>query len=87
MYYDHMDNGNGGGWIVMLILMILLIALAAVAVWYLVTHSRPQTVGAPSQSARPSAMDLLDERLARGEISPEEYRERKAALREGDQSG
>jgi uncharacterized membrane protein len=35
----------------------------------------------------PSAADLLDERLARGEISPDEYRERLAALRERDQTG
>jgi putative membrane protein len=87
MYYDHMDGGNGGGWIVMLIIMILLISLAAVAVWFFVTHARAQPGGAPAQSARPSATDLLDERLARGEISPDEYRERLVALRERDQSG
>jgi len=84
MYYDHMDGGDGGGWIVMLIIMILLIALAAVAVRFFVTNARPRIGGAPSPSARPSATDLLDERLARGEIDPDEYRERKAALREGD---
>jgi putative membrane protein len=87
MYYDHMDGGNGGGWVVMLVVMILLIALAAVAVWFFVTNARPHTAGAPTQSSRPSATDLLDERLARGEISPDEYRERLAALRERDQAG
>jgi putative membrane protein len=88
MYYDHMDGGSGSGWIVMLIIMMLLIALAAVAVWYFVANARPQTGGgAPVPSARPSATDLLDERLARGEISPDEYRERMTALRERDQAG
>jgi len=87
MYYDHMDGGNNGGWIAMLVILILLIALAVVAVWFFVTNARPQTGGAPSQSLRPGAADLLDERLARGEISPDEYRERLAALREREQSG
>jgi len=87
MYYDHMDSRNGGGWIVMVIIMVLLIALAAVAVWFFVTNARPQTRGAHLQSARPSATDVIDERLARGEIDPAEYRERMAALRERDQSG
>jgi putative membrane protein len=87
MYYDRMDGGSGGGWVVMLVIMILLIALAAVAVWFFVTNARRHAAGASSPSTRPSATDLLDERLARGEISPDEYRERLAALRERDQAG
>ncbi len=61
------------------ILMISPIALAAVVVWLVVTKAAPR--------ALPNAADILGVRLASGKIDPDEYRERMAALREGDQSG
>lgn len=43
--------------------------------------------GTPAQPARPSAADILDTRLATGEIGPDEHRVRLAALGERDQAG
>jgi uncharacterized membrane protein len=67
--------------------MILLIPIAAASVWLVLAAARRGTGATRSQNARPSAVDLLDERLARGEISPDEYRERLTALRERSQTG
>ncbi|HFA60287.1 MAG TPA: SHOCT domain-containing protein, partial [Rhodospirillales bacterium] len=36
--------------------------------------------GGGAGSARPDPLDILKERLARGEITPEEYEERKRVL-------
>ncbi len=83
MYYDHMDGG-GGGWVAMLIIVLLMIALAAGVIWAFVKHARPYVGATPDRPAYPSAAEILDERLARGEIDPDEYRERLAALREPD---
>jgi hypothetical protein len=62
-----------------IILMFSPIAFAAIVVWFVVTKAAPR--------ALPDAADLLGVRLASGKIDPEEYRERMAALREGDRSG
>ena len=58
------------------ILMISPIAFAAVVVWFVVTKAGAR--------ALPDAADLLGVRLAGGKIDVEEYRERMAALREGE---
>jgi uncharacterized membrane protein len=67
-----MELGHGW-WIVMIAGMAVFWTLVIVAsVWVLhslTTHEAPQT-----------AIDLLDRSFARGEISPEEYRERREAL-------
>ena len=52
------------------------IALAAVVVLFVVAKAAPR--------ALPDAADLLGVRLAGGKIDVEEYRERMAALREGE---
>jgi putative membrane protein len=87
MYYNHMNGGGGGGWVILLVVMILLIIVASAAVWLFLASARRGSGGTHPQSARPSAVDLLDERLARGEIGPDEYRERLAALRERGPAG
>ena len=78
-------NGWGGGaWLMMFPMM--LIFWGAVA-WVLVVairhsgnsgHSHP-----PNATTGPDAMQILDERFARGEIDAQEYRERRDALRSG----
>jgi putative membrane protein len=89
MYYNHMNGGGGGGWVILLVIMILLIIIivASAAVWLFLASARRRSGGTHPQSARPNAADLLDERLARGEIGPDEYRERLAALRERGPAG
>ncbi len=81
---DGMGNGNWG-WILM---MIMMIAFWGGLIWIGVTllhRSRQEahghTAGVPPTAARASAQEILAERLARGEIEPDEYRQRLEALR------
>ena len=48
--------------------------LAAAIVWALLATNRP------SRPARPSALDILEERFARGEIDAETYRSTRIEL-------
>lgn len=75
----HMD---GGWWMVSGIGMIIFWALViAGVVWVVRGLSSPREQrGAANQ---PDAFAILDRRLAAGEISPEEHRERRATLRGG----
>ena len=82
---DGMCNGNWG-WILM---MIMMIAFWGGLIWIGVTllnRSRQDargghTAGVPPTAPRASAQEILAERLARGEIEPDEYRQRLEALR------
>ncbi len=72
MYWD----GNGGGWAVgMVILMILFWGSIVVLLWVGVRalSNRPTQVGSMD---RQNPRDILAERLARGEIEPEEFQRR-----------
>jgi putative membrane protein len=79
----HEGWGNGGGWILGMLFMIL---FWGGIFWLVLTLVRrpdgsqmppPQH---PAQQARPSAADILAERLARGEIDVEDYERRRRAL-------
>jgi putative membrane protein len=58
------------GWMLGALGMVAFWGLIIWAVWYFVTgqNRRPQDSGSPGDARR-----ILDERLARGEIDPEEY--------------
>lgn len=72
---DHMGDW-GWGWMTLVWLFsILVVALVAWAVWAVARRGS----GRP---ARTGAVALLEERFARGDISPEEYRERREILEE-----
>ena len=81
-YGDHVDNGWGAGWIVMLVMMLIFIVLAVAVIWFLMGGPRRVGGTAAAQAPRLTAEQLLADRLARGEIDPDEYRARLAALRE-----
>ena len=66
---DHMD-GWGWGWGVLM--MVLIVALIALVVWAIIQATQHRAGGDPHDRARA----ILAERLARGEITPEEYKER-----------
>ncbi|MGB7588334.1 MAG: SHOCT domain-containing protein [Solirubrobacterales bacterium] len=71
----HMDDWGPGAWILMGVMMIVFWGLVIAGVVWLVRYM--------TQTARhrePSALDLLDRRLASGEVSVEEYEERRKAL-------
>jgi putative membrane protein len=79
MYWDHM---NGWGWTMMVLWSLIWIGFLGVVAWVAVQWAR----GGPATSAggRPptgkTARELLDERLARGEIDLDEYQRRREAL-------
>ena len=76
-----MDGGWGWGmWIVML--------LGTIGFWLLVAYVvriviQGRHTDATRPAAGPTALQLLDERLARGEIDPEEYERTKRLLMSG----
>jgi putative membrane protein len=77
---DHMDNWGAGWWIVMMVMMVVFWGLVILGVVWLVRSLGP----GHRHHHGTGAIDVLDSRLAHGEISPDEYRERRSVL-EGDQ--
>lgn len=73
--WDHM-SGWGGGWMWLWgsLMMLTWVAIIAAAVWLVL-----RSYHADHRGTR-RARDLLDERLASGELTLEEYRERREAL-------
>lgn len=63
---------NGGGWLIMLIGLLLLV-LVGVAIFLAIRATGAGSTGRGTGPATGSARDVLDLRLARGEISAEEY--------------
>jgi putative membrane protein len=81
--HDGMMNGAGyGGLWVMLLLMVLLVLALALTIFLALRVSGPRQSDSPrSQGPAPgSARDVLDQRLARGEITEEEYRATRSLL-------
>jgi putative membrane protein len=81
---DHMGYGRG------IFMLVICVALIGLIVWLVVSstrrhHAQLQHVGpiAPTALAptKPTAQQILDERLARGEIEVDDYRARLDALR------
>ncbi|MFW5761473.1 MAG: SHOCT domain-containing protein [Cyclobacteriaceae bacterium] len=75
MMHDEAMNGFWGyGWL--WIILILIIVL--VVTFFLIRTNRPR----PNHDLKPgkSALEILEERYARGEIDEEEYREKKENL-------
>ncbi len=67
--------GNGvqwWGWLLGLLGMLVFWALVIWAIWFLVTSSSRRQHFTPTQPPS-DARRILDERLARGEIDPDEY--------------
>ena len=83
---DHHD-GTGWRWVIVVLLVVLIIAVTVL----LVRHFAAVGAGGGGASAasdrrpehgRQRAEDVLADRFARGEIDENEYRSRRAALRE-----
>lgn len=76
-YDDHMDGGWG---VVMGVFMVVaVVALVALVVWLVRSTSASHTHGHPGQQLE-TPRQVLDRRLAMGEVTPDEYRERVALL-------
>jgi putative membrane protein len=82
-------NGGYGWWILMTIMMVV---FWGGLIWFAVTlirHPRHtsdvvgsdiDTASVTKKSARKTALEILDKRLARGEIELDDYRQRRQAL-------
>ena len=70
-YIGWNHNMGTGSWILMALFWALVIAGV---VWLIIVVTRPRRADGPE------ALDVLGRRLAAGEISVEEYRERREAL-------
>ena len=81
-----MMNGydmSGWGWLLMTLGMLGFWALVAVvAVALLRRPGPPDQQPQPDQQPRPNPEEVLAQRLARGELDPEEYRQRLQTLQE-----
>jgi uncharacterized membrane protein len=64
-------GGWDGGW--MVVMMLGWVALLGFGVWAVVALTRIRPAPTAHGSGRESAVDLLDRRLAAGEITPDEY--------------
>ncbi|HEV2726791.1 MAG TPA: SHOCT domain-containing protein [Solirubrobacterales bacterium] len=73
------DNDDGPGWLFGLVFWIALIAM----VFLLVRGRGWFGPGGPRAQARESGSQILERRFAEGELSADEYRERRAVLDEG----
>jgi uncharacterized membrane protein len=72
MYGNHM---GGGGWAASIIVTVILVGLVVAAIVWLVSRRS----GSPSASAG-GACEILDRRLASGEITSEQYKELRETL-------
>jgi uncharacterized membrane protein len=75
------DGWGAGNWFVMTTMMLLICVLVVAAIIWFVTGARhlPSPNGGRPQQL-PDAGQLLDARLARGEISQAEYQQRRDLL-------
>lgn len=85
MHNGNWNNMDGGGWWWMTIMMVvfwgglILVAITLIRRPRLASHASAPGIVTPS-TARPTAQEILAERLARGEIEPDDYRSRLDAL-------
>ena len=71
-----------GGWM-MLTMLLFWVFVIALIVWLVLTVARSQSQSSSPDSAARGGLGILQERLARGEIDADEYRQRRALLEEG----
>ncbi|MBI4932946.1 MAG: SHOCT domain-containing protein [Actinobacteria bacterium] len=85
MHYGNDWNGGSWWWIPMMLMMVVFwggLIWLGVALVRRSGHApaAPMTPSSPSTSMRSTPQEILAERLARGEIEPDDYRSRKAVL-------
>lgn len=76
--YGYGMMSNGWGWIMMIFILIIVVLGVLVLFRYL-QHSGSAT----QNNSSSKAIDLLNERYARGELSDEEYKRKKSEILKG----
>lgn len=74
-------DGGWGAWLMMFPMMLIVWGAVAWVIVVAIRHLGDAGRGSSGRSVETNALQLLDERLARGEIDVQEYRERREALR------
>jgi len=81
MMNGYYGNVGWGGWLMMALIMVAFWGLVVYAVVVLFRGSAPSSRSGSTDAADPKdPRQILDERLARGDIQIEEYQARKDAL-------
>ena len=83
---NHMGDWGAGWWIVMAVMMVLFWGLVIVGIVWLVRYLADRDRG-HGHGREPSALEVLDRRLALGEVSVEEYEERRRTLAQQGREG
>jgi len=78
--YGWYGDGMGGGWGVFMVLMMLIFLVALIVGVVGLTRWNTNGHRGVAESAGSSALSILQERFARGEITEEEYRQRLGVL-------
>ncbi|HQT99275.1 MAG: SHOCT domain-containing protein [Acidimicrobiales bacterium] len=79
--YGWYNQGTGGGWWpLMMIGMVGFWAVLVIGILSLVRHYGPRGGGIVTQSPTSSSLEILKERFARGELTEEEYTQRRKLL-------
>lgn len=76
----------GGGWMFPfggIFWLLLIVAAISVAVWWGRTAAHP-TASPPSRNASSTALDILQQRYARGDIERDEYLQKRRDLLAGE---
>ena len=82
LFADDFNWGHmGGGWWVMGIGIVLFWALVVLGIIWVVREMSGRSGSTAGPPAPPEPLEVLDRRLAEGEIEVEEYEQRRRALR------
>jgi uncharacterized membrane protein len=89
MYWDHM---NGWGWTMMVFWSLIWIGFLGVLAWAAIERIRGGSQSAsgqtpPTNATNKTAREVLDARLAAGEIDIGEYQKRRAAIEDSRRVG
>jgi putative membrane protein len=82
MYGQYQHGMGGGWWALMIIGMVIFWAIFVAGAVALIRYYRSGREGSAPQSPKSSAIAILQERFARGEMSEEEYSRRMRMLKD-----
>jgi putative membrane protein len=82
MMWDYGMHGAGWGWGMWLLMILGTVAFWVAIAWFVRSLIQDRPRRSSGAAAGPDALRILDERLARGEVAPDEYARIRAVLTE-----